>query len=1000
MRSVSGTKAERTSSATTLRYYLSADETISPEEDTEVGSDRVDALSGRGASANRRRSDISETLIAPDTPGVHYYGVCIDAAEDESNTSNNCSQTIEITVEAPPPDPTIPADPVLLPRPEAPDLVISWQRVDKSTIKQGQGVRLHITLTNRGLRPAPATKIRFYRSTDATISPEEDTELREVPVGGLGPGKSYTTWGLLPSPFAVGVYYYGACLDAVTSEFDTTNNCSDAIEIIVVLQSDPIDGLESRGRIPAQTLKVEESPEPLSASRYFAGKVDTWETRSSKPAVVTVSMEANSDLLKLTPVSRGHSVVTVTAHHGNTTAQQTFDVYVGIDPTRVLRWGTPVPPQPLAVGGSPLVLDVSGNVTGQVETWRAVSSHLGVVVVSLSGSVVTLTPGSEGNAEVTIHASDGISEVQHTFRVFVGAAGEPDLKWVIPVPPQTLVVGRSPVVLDVSGYVAGEVETWAAVSSNETAVTASLSGSVVTLTPGSEGSSEVTISARRGDLEVSGTFTVSVGAADGLEWGVPIPPQTLVVGRSPVVLDVSGHVVGEVETWQASSSNEGVVAASLSGSVVTLTPVSAGSAEVTIRARRGDLEVSGTFSVSVAPDTSPVVSIPDASLRAAIRSALGLSGGDTITQQAMQGLTVLSAGSSGISDLTGLEHATRLTVLDLFDNQVSNINALANLTALTGLGLTQNQVSNITPLANLTALTGLGLGDNLISDITPLANLTALTQLGLTRNQVSNITPLANLTALTQLGLTQNQVSNITPLANLTTLTKLTLSNNGISDITSLQNLTALTQLVLWSNQISNISALANLTALTELMLGYNQISDITPIQNLTALSYVLDLRGNQITDVTPLENLTVLSQLYLEGNPIADLAPLRTLKENNPSVQIDIDINAPLAPSAPVFPAETALFPNYPNPFNPETWIPYQLAPSADVTLTIYDVRGVMVWRLALGHRPAGFYRSRGRAAHWDGRNQIGEKVATGLYFYTLTAGDFNATGKMLIQK
>ena len=629
-----------TSPATTLRYYLSTDETISAE-DTEVASDRVATLSGKGAHASRRRTELSKTLTAPDTPGTHYYGVCVDLVAGDANVSNNCSEAIAITVEAPPPEPAVSqvSDPVDI---QGPDLIISAVRVDASTIKIGGGVRFHITLTNQGTSKAPATIIRYYRSSDATIS-AEDTELRAVPVGELGSGKSYTTWALLPSAFSVGAYYYGACLDGVASEFDTSNNCSDAIEIIMVLQSDPIDGLESRGRIPTQTLKVEDSPEPLSASRYFAGKVETWETRSSKPAVVTVSMEADSDLLKLAPVSRGHSVVTVTAHHGNTTAQQTFDVYVGIDPTRVLRWGTPVPPQPLAVGGSPLVLDLSGHVTGQVETWRAVSSHPGVVVVSLSGSVVTLTPGSEGNAEVTIHASDGISEVQHTFRVFVGAAGEPDLKWVIPVPPQTLVVGRSPVVLDVSGYVAGEVETWEAVSSNETAVSVSLSGSVVTLMPGSEGSSEVTISARRGDLEVSGTFAVAVGAADGLEWIIPVSPQTLKVGNSPLVLDLSRNVVGEVETWQASSSNEAFVAVSMSGSVVTLTPVRAGSSEVTIRARRGDLEVSGTFTVAVAPDSSPPVSIPDENLRAAVRSALGLEEGDTLTQQKMQGLTRLIA---------------------------------------------------------------------------------------------------------------------------------------------------------------------------------------------------------------------------------------------------------------------------------------------------------------------------------------------------------------------
>ena len=98
--------------------------------------------------------------------------------------------------------------------------------------------------------------------------------------------------------------------------------------------------------------------------------------------------------------------------------------------------------------------------------------------------------------------------------------------------------------------------------------------------------------------------------------------------------------------------------------------------------------------------------------------------------------------------------------------------------------------------------------------------------------------------------------------------------------------------------------------------------------------------------------------------------------------------------------PETSALLPNYPNPFNPETWIPYHLAKAANVTLTIYDVRGVSVRTLTVGHQPAGVYETRHRAAYWDGKNQIGEPVASGLYFYTLTAGDFTATRKLLIAK
>ena len=102
----------------------------------------------------------------------------------------------------------------------------------------------------------------------------------------------------------------------------------------------------------------------------------------------------------------------------------------------------------------------------------------------------------------------------------------------------------------------------------------------------------------------------------------------------------------------------------------------------------------------------------------------------------------------------------------------------------------------------------------------------------------------------------------------------------------------------------------------------------------------------------------------------------------------------------ASLIPEETALLANYPNPFNPETWIPYQLAESAEVTLTIYDINGQLVRRLRVGHQAAGMYQSRSRAVYWDGRNQFGEFVASGLYFYTLKAGEFTATRRMLILK
>ena len=98
--------------------------------------------------------------------------------------------------------------------------------------------------------------------------------------------------------------------------------------------------------------------------------------------------------------------------------------------------------------------------------------------------------------------------------------------------------------------------------------------------------------------------------------------------------------------------------------------------------------------------------------------------------------------------------------------------------------------------------------------------------------------------------------------------------------------------------------------------------------------------------------------------------------------------------------PEKTVLLANYPNPFNPETWIPYQLSEAAEVTVTIHSSDGKLVRTLELGQMPAGAYSDKDRAAYWDGQNEQGEPVASGVYFYTLTAGDFSATRKMVIRK
>ena len=98
--------------------------------------------------------------------------------------------------------------------------------------------------------------------------------------------------------------------------------------------------------------------------------------------------------------------------------------------------------------------------------------------------------------------------------------------------------------------------------------------------------------------------------------------------------------------------------------------------------------------------------------------------------------------------------------------------------------------------------------------------------------------------------------------------------------------------------------------------------------------------------------------------------------------------------------PEKTQLLANYPNPFNPETWIPYELATDTDVRLTIYNTQGVVIRSLQFGHQSAGYYTGRDRAAYWDGRNALGEQVASGLYFYQLETDEMSLMRKMVILK
>ena len=367
----------------------------------------------------------------------------------------------------------------------------------------------------------------------------------------------------------------------------------------------------------------------------------------------------------------------------------------------------------------------------------------------------------------------------------------------------------------------------------------------------------------------------------------------------------------------------------------------------------------------------------------------------------MTQLTWLHLGANGVVDVSPLSGLTQLRELDLRKNAISDISSLSGMTQLRELDLAYNDIVDVSALSGLRQLRELDLSLNDIVDVRPLSGLTQLRELDLQNNEVINLSPLSGLTQLRELSLSFNDIMDVRPLSGLTQLRELSLGVNNIVDVRPLSGLRQLTRLGLAFNGIVDVSALPGLRQLMMLNLRGNDIVDVRSLSALTQLTG-LDLQKNQISDVSALEGLVNLDFLYLGENPIADFAPLRRLKAKNPNVRMDININAnaPAAPAAPTLSVETALLSNYPNPFNPETWIPYQLSKPTDVTVSIYSVDGRLVRTLALGHQSAGVYQNKSRAAYWDGRNDVGERVASGVYFYTFTAGSFTAIRKMLIRK
>ena len=202
-------RGDGSSDPTTLRFYRSTDSNIT-SDDTDVGTVEVAGLDASGSSYE------SISLTAPSTPDTYYYGACVNSVSGESDTANNCSDAVAVTV-----------------LPLLSDLVVDTPSSSLSTPMTGQSLTLNVTVRNRGDGSSDPTTLRFYRSTDSNIT-SDDTDVGTVKVVELdASGSSYESISLT-APSTPDTYYYGACVNSVSGESDTANNCSDAVAVTVL----------------------------------------------------------------------------------------------------------------------------------------------------------------------------------------------------------------------------------------------------------------------------------------------------------------------------------------------------------------------------------------------------------------------------------------------------------------------------------------------------------------------------------------------------------------------------------------------------------------------------------------------------------------------------------------------------------------------------------------------------------------------------------------------
>ena len=906
------------SDSTTLRYYQSGDSAITTG-DTELDTNYVFRLDA-GESENE-----SVNLTAPSTPGTYYYGACVDSVSDESNTQNNCSTAVTVTVGAAP----------------APDLVVDTPTVSARAPEAGTRFTLSATVRNQGNGSSASTTLRYYQSSDSTIT-ADDTEVGTDSVFRLDAGESGAESVRLTAPSTPGTYYYGACVDSTSGESNTQNNCSSAVTL-------------NAGAAPAPDLVVdrpgvsESAPETgarftLNATVRNQGNGSSASTtlryyQSSDSTITAVDTEVDSDYVsRLDASESGDESISLTAppspgtyYYGACVDSVSDESDTQNNCSSAVTVTVGAAPAPDLVVNTPTVSDSSPS-AGASFTLNATVRNQG------SGSSDSTTLRYYRSGDLTITSGDTAVDTDSVSRLDASESGEESASLTAPSTPGTYYYGAC------VDAVSGESNTGNNCSSAVTVTVgaaptpdlvverptvdegtleagASFTLSATVRNQGSGSSDSTTLRYyRSGDSTITsgdtGVGTDSVFSLDASESGdesisltVPDTPGTYyygacveaVSGESDTQNNCSSAVTVTVSASAPASvpnSPTGLTATANEQTRIDLSwsaPSDDGGAAVT--GYRIEISTDGsTWSDLVANTNSTGTSYAHTGLdpdntrhyRVSAINSAGTgptSNTDSATTDAPEQAEADTCATGGaVSDAAnnpGLVSDCEV-LLDVKDT----LRGDATLNWAADVPMTQWEGIIVYPGTTLRRVTWIALEKNMTGTIPAgLSNLTELDKLALSNNQLTGEIPseVANLPKLTELTLSNNRLSgNIPPeLGNLASLKGMNLSRNQLNGPipSELGGLASLQSLRLSDNELSGAipSELGNLSSLTSLILSNNGLNGPIPSE-LGSLSRLvtLSVSDNELTGAIPPElgRLTRLSRFDFTNNQLSGEIP------------------------------------------------------------------------------------------------------------------------------